>query len=215
MENMIRCAWEKERETTLEMQNWLHIIAWYLFFVVFCYWGDFENESDRENNPLNHFTYVTLQGWRLDRANAPPPPSKDSTAVTSFKMFWMSKNLWYFLQLKKSLIFPKTKVSGCWKTLGVTKRGLYFFSFSWPREVAVPSTTPQMLDGAFLRREAHRRWQVYLQMAAQRLEATRTGVAQMELTQPTWLNLLGMISLPETNSSHLNMDGWKISFLLG
>lgn len=47
------------------------------------------------------------------------------------------------------------------------------------REVAVPSTTPRHgLDGAFLRREAHRRWQVYLQMAAQRLEATRTGVAQ-------------------------------------
>ena len=54
-----------------------------------------------------------------------------------------------------------------------------------PGKVAVPSTTPQMLDGAFLRREAHRRWQAYLQMAAQRLEATRTGVAQMELTQPT------------------------------
>lgn len=47
------------------------------------------------------------------------------------------------------------------------------------REVAVPSTTPRHgLDGAFLRREAHRRWQVYLQMAAQRLEATRRGVAQ-------------------------------------
>ena len=32
---------------------------------------------------------------------------------------------------KKSLIFPKTKISGCWKTLGVPKCGLYFFSYSW------------------------------------------------------------------------------------
>ena len=44
------------------------------------------------------------------------------------------------------------------------------------------------------------------------LEIDRTGLGSTSIFNS---QILHTIALPETNSSHLKMDGWKTSFLLG